>query len=411
MKNSFLYSFPSPETIVSSLTGKQRHRIIPNNHIHTPWSFSAFNEMNDVFDKASSEGINVLGINDFFVTDGYDTFHDGCTAKGIFPLFNIEFIGLIKELQLKGTRINDPNNAGRIYFCGKGLDYPARLSPENSELLGSIREESQEQIRRMIAKVNALPAMKARAFALSYEDIRKRFAKELVRERHIARAIRILALEKFKDTHERAGFFEEIFNGRKSKAGMDDTAALENEIRSLLLKSGGSAYVEEDESSFLPVEKIISIILDAGGIPCYPVLLDDPAGNYTEFESDYQSLYDELKKRNVPAVELIPGRNSLKHVERFTGFFDSRGFIVTFGTEHNTPDLIPLGVTARHNEEPGENVKQTAARGVCIIAAHQYLRSRGLPGYIGADGRARFAEKEDFEKLGLSVIEYFLEGK
>ena len=73
---------------------------------------------------ASEEKIAVLGINDFYVTDGYDSFHKGCIENKIFPLFNIEFIGLLKEEQKKGIRINDPNNPGRIYFSGKGLDYP-----------------------------------------------------------------------------------------------------------------------------------------------------------------------------------------------------------------------------------------------------------------------------------------------
>ena len=95
-----------------------------NGHIHTPYSFSAFSDMETIFRMAREEKIAVLGINDFYVSDGYDEFHKGCIANRIFPLFNIEFIGLLKEEQKKGIRINDPNNPGRIYFSGKGLDYP-----------------------------------------------------------------------------------------------------------------------------------------------------------------------------------------------------------------------------------------------------------------------------------------------
>ena len=80
--------------------------------------------METIFRMATDENIAVLGINDFFVTDGYEAFHNGSLKNKIFPLFNIEFIGLLKEEQKKGIRINDPNNPGRIYFCGKGLDYP-----------------------------------------------------------------------------------------------------------------------------------------------------------------------------------------------------------------------------------------------------------------------------------------------
>ena len=99
-----------------------------NGHIHTPYSFSAFTDLESLFSMAKSENISLLGINDFYVTDGYSSFYDGCLKNRIFPLFNIEFIGLMKDEQKKGIRINDPNNPGRIYFCGKGLDYPFHLS-------------------------------------------------------------------------------------------------------------------------------------------------------------------------------------------------------------------------------------------------------------------------------------------
>ena len=59
---------------------------------------------------------------------------------------------------------------------------------------------------------------------------------------------------------------------------MSDIPALDNEIRGNLLKSGGKAFVEEDENAFMSLDEVIEIILAAGGIPCYPVLLDDKNG-------------------------------------------------------------------------------------------------------------------------------------
>ena len=44
-----------------------------NAHIHTPYSFSAFRDVEQIFDMAMKEGVSVLGINDFYVTDGYET--------------------------------------------------------------------------------------------------------------------------------------------------------------------------------------------------------------------------------------------------------------------------------------------------------------------------------------------------
>ena len=91
----------------------------------------------------------------------------------------------------------------------------------------------------------------------------------------------------------------QLYGGKKSKAGVGNSAMLENEIRSNLLKSGGAAFVEENENSFLELDKIIKIIIKAGGIPCYPVLLDDPSGNYTEFENDKNKLHKTLSAHKI----------------------------------------------------------------------------------------------------------------
>ncbi len=44
---------------------------------------------------------------------------------GMFPLLNMELIGISKEDQEKGIRVNDPNNPGRTYISGKGLAFPS----------------------------------------------------------------------------------------------------------------------------------------------------------------------------------------------------------------------------------------------------------------------------------------------
>jgi hypothetical protein len=207
------------------------------------------------------------------------------------------------------------------------------------------------------------------------------------------------------------GFIESLYGGKRSKTGFENPAALENEIRSNILKAGGTAFVEEDENSFLAVGNIIAIITEAGGIPCYPVLLDDTSGKCTEFEADAENLHNSLERLDVGCIELIPGRNDHDILEKFVKFFDEKGYIVTFGTEHNTPEMIPLTVTARGNRQLSPVLKQTSLKGVSVIAAHQYLRSKGETGYIDRNGKPRKGEKDYFEKLGRSVIEYYLRNR
>jgi hypothetical protein len=189
---------------------------------------------------------------------------------------------------------------------------------------------------------------------------------------------------------------------------LSDTSALENEIRSNLLKSGGAAFVEEDENSFPELRKIIKIIVKAGGIPCYPVLLDDPSGKCTEFETDPEKLYTSLTRFGIECIELIPGRNNFTILKNFVEFFYNQGFIITFGTEHNTPEMMPLTVTTRGFKPLDESLKKIAWEGACVIAAHQYLRADGRQGYVLPDGTHSVKQMRELKNLGQLVIEYFL---
>lgn len=406
---NYFQSLPSEDILLSwyrQHDHKEWYRV--NAHIHTPYSFSSFDTIEAIFEQAVSENIKVLGINDFYVADGYDEFGRHASLNRIFPLFNIEFIGLMKAKQEQGIRINDPNNPGRIYFSGKGLDHPFHTGFLNSMRLKSVRKESQEQIRRMIEKVQKIIGEIDRNISFDYSYVKKNFARQLVRERHIAKAIRVIAEEKYRNVQERSAFYAKLF-GINEYTDPERPDVTENEIRARLLKAGGRAFVPEDERSFLPVQRIISTILQAGGIPCYPVLLDDPKGHFTEFEADKERLMQDLLQLNVRCIELIPGRNSLNILSEFVRYFHGHGFVVVFGTEHNAPGHLPLEVMARNKEPLPEDLLKINYEGACLIAAHQYLRSRKKQGFVYPCGTLAVEKKEQFEELGRAVITYFIE--
>ena len=157
----------------------------------------------------------------------------------------------------------------------------------------------------------------------------------------------------------------------------------------------------------MKLDKVIEIILDLGGIPCYPVLLDDSKGNLTEFESDYQKLLDSLVSKNIFCVELIPGRNDKDKLKEFVRFFQEHDFVITLGTEHNTPDLIPLTVDCRGHIPLDDELKQINYDGASVIAAHQYLRAKGQQGFIDDSGKARIKDLENFRTLGNAVFNFY----
>jgi hypothetical protein len=241
---------------------------------------------------------------------------------------------------------------------------------------------------------------------LDYDDIRRKFAKELVRERHIAKAIRVAVFSACMGEQERKELLTRVVGGKEPKSNLSDIPALDNEIRGNLLKSGGKAFVEEDENAFMSLDEVIEIILSAGGIPCYPVLLDDKNGIYTEYERDPETLFKELTQRNIKCLELIPGRNDASHLQRFVEFFQNRDFVILLGTEHNAPEMIPLACDTRDKKPLNEYISRISYEGACVVAAHQYLRAKGLPGFINEAGFPDTGRKPELVKLGSAVIQY-----
>jgi hypothetical protein len=409
MDNYFLSGFPWVDELKKRLDGISfpPYREV-NAHIHTPFSFSAFERLENIFQMAGEENIPVLGINDFLVTDGYESFSHGCLMHNIFPLFNIEFIGLLKKEQKDGIRINDPNNPGRIYFSGKGLDYPFNPGLMQRLQIQRVIRESQFQIKEMISRLNYLIHPINPSLVLTYQSVRENFAENLVRERHLAKAVRHLATSNYESPDKQLEFIEALYGGKKSKAGMENPSVLENEIRSNLLKSGGAAFVQEDKDSFPELSQIINLIIKAGGIPCYPVLLDDLSGKYTEYEADAEKLHVSLSSLDIGCIELIPGRNDLLKIRSFVEFFDDKGYVILFGTEHNTPEMAPLTVSARGAVPLDEYLKKISWEGACVIAAHQYLRAHRRQGFVLSDGTISIDQKNELSVLGQMVIEYFL---
>lgn len=373
----YLQSLPAPEVLLH----KHSHdRQVPevNGHLHSPNSFCAFNSIKQMFQMAVEEEVKVLGINDFYTVDGYDEFAMEGLRNRIFPLFNIEFMGLMQDMQAQDIRVNDPNNPGRIYFSGKALKHPLSVSNENRKFLEDLQQSSQVQVREMISKADAhLLSINAR-FNITYEQIREKYANKLVRERHIARAIREAVMDHYPSVDQVNSFFMLLFDGKKLSASLDDPSAVENEIRSVLLKAGGKAFVPEDNDAFPELQKIIDFILDAGGIPCYPVLLDDRKGNLTGFEGDWDRMDEVLRSFNVSCLELIPLRNSLEKLEEFVDYFRRKNYVISFGTEHNSPGLFPITVKVNKDKDLTPELKKVSYEGCCILAAHQYLVGRGL---------------------------------
>lgn len=398
--------FPQREILEKLAKNSDFQPVKVNAHLHTPYSFSSFQQLEDLFRMSNEEKVEVLGINDFNTMAGYSEFAKLCSKYRKLPLFNIEFMGLLRHEQDLGVRVNDPTNPGRIYLCGKGLDFPVSLSGRPMEILEELRRESDRQTDQMVKKLSAYLSGIDPNLVLEYSEILENHSGGMVRERHIARRLRLLVFQHFKEERARKEILERIYGGRPGEAEINNHVAIEDEIRTRLLKQGGIAYVKEEPSAFPEAHLVVDLIEKAGGIPCYPVLLDDKNGNVTRFESSMERLDRRLTELKIRAVELIPGRNRMKFLKPFVSYFHERDYVITLGTEHNTPKLFPVTVSAADNKLD-EDLEIINYEGACILTAHQYLRSRGEKGYTKGN-RIHPESKKTFVSLGNALIHWFI---
>lgn len=376
-----------------------------NAHLHTPYSFSAFNDVDDALDRAVDEEVKVVGINDFYTARGYEEWARGCEKRNLYPLFGIEFIALDQEDQRAGLRVNDPANPGRTYLSGKGLAYPFNLAEPHASRLKAVVSEANKQVEEMCGKLNELLERVNVGFHLDFGWISNELTKGLIRERHLAKALRIKLFEFHGNNEEKVNSsLKTLFGGKALKSAIDDIAGIENEIRANLLKAGGAAFVPEEAAAFLPVEAVRETIIAAGGIPTYPFLADDPNGNYTDFEKDLEQAARRLTERGFHSVEFITTRNDVQLLETYASYLHEQGFVVTFGSEHNTPAMEPIELFARDGVALTPRLKQINWEGACLIAAHQHVVSQGLEGYVDKNGRVDRSRREEFVKLGDEVI-------
>lgn len=398
---SFLEHFPDRATLLESAREELDFPALKvNNHIHSPFSFSAFGSIEQAVRMASDEEVKVLGINDFYVTDAYGEFIEKCRKYRLFPLLNVELIGISKEDQAAGIRVNDPANPGRTYISGKGLAYPSILPRDQQEKLDGVVKESNIQVAKMIDLLNRWLEFQQAGFSLSVDEIMKEHAMLLLRERHVTKALRLKLEESAEDDDAFYRLLEQVYGGLSSEKKREDIAGIEDELRSRLLKAGAPAFVPEDDKAFMQLDEIIGIIKDAGGIPTYPMLLDGAGGGITEFEKDRGKLLEVLRERGIRSVEMIPLRNRMEVLKSYAEYFYEQGFIVSFGTEHNTTAMLPLTVRAKHSEALDERLVQISFNGAACLAAHQYLCMKEGPGY-------RQVERSEMEHLGRAVLDHY----
>jgi hypothetical protein len=359
----------------------------------------------------------VLGVGNYYDYRVYGDFMAKAQRHGVFPLFGTEIITIDPEFQSDGVKVNDPGNPGRVYICGKSISNFWTMSADCREVLGRIRSNDEIRMAAMTDKMAAVFAGAGVDTELDAETVIQRVARRhdcrtdavVLQERHVTQAFQERLFELI-PAEQHADKLAAVY-GQPARADLANPVAVQNEMRSNLMKSGKPCYMPED---FVGLQEARQLIRNLGGIDCYPILADgvDPM---SPFEAPVETLIANLREMNFHLVEVITIRNSADLLVEYVTKLRAAGCVVAAGTEHNTLDLIPLEPQAKGRAPVPEVVQAIFWEGVCVMAAHQFLVAHGEHGYIDASGVLHpdytDAERriEAFRQLGAAVIETYFQ--
>jgi hypothetical protein len=362
-----------------------------NCHIHTNESFSVFRSPSEAVWQAAQEKLAVLGINDHYTVAGHAEFRQACAVAGIAAAFSLEAVAMDRAAEAARLLLNDPDNPGRVYLCGKGVTrIPAESAPAMQGLAGMRAALTRRNIA-MTALVGKLFRERLDAEGPAWEDVVALTPRGNTTERHVAWAtltrLRSLAAER---NQPLAALIERCC-GAAPKPGADE-AALQIFLRGKLLKAGTPCYVPESPDAFVGSEELRAIFLGFGAIPTYPIL-----GNpVTPGERDVNALLDRLEAGGFHAVEVIPHRNTRERLAEIVTAARRRWWPVFNGTEHNTPEARPLLDPFALDPEFEPWFRQSTA----LLLAHQALVCREEAGFVDEKGQPTIADpRQRFERL------------
>ena len=355
---------------------------VVNTHVHVPPNFSAFATPEAVIAAAVAAGVVALGVSNFFDQRVYARIGELAAGTGVLPLYGVEFITWVPEFEAAGVRVNDPANPGRMYVTGKAIDPNRTPSPRAARIAAQVRAANDARAAVMVERVAAYLAGLGVPLQLDAGRMAAAVARRAgvpvewvsLQERHIAAAVHagLLGLPEGERAWDRIG----------ARADITDPVAAQTAIRARLLKAGTPGFAPEVPLGF---DDGYGYILDRGGIPCYPVLADgtDPV---CPFEADPAGLAEALLARGIHAAELIPARNHAAVVDAYSAALTAAGLIVLAGTEHNTPETIPLDPACTDGPLSAA-ARQAVWEGTCVVVAHAARVARGAPGFVDAAGR------------------------
>jgi hypothetical protein len=234
---------------------------VANMHCHTFYSFNAYGySPTGLAWLARQRGYELLGIVDFDVLDAVSEFLDACDLLGVRGSAGLETRTYIPEFA--SYEINSPGEPGVCYHMGIGFTTSAAPPVAARELL-DLRGQAAQRNRGLVARVNAYLA----PVTVDYDrDVLPLTPAGNATERHIVLAYLQAAA---RQTDDLAGFWAARLDlPRETVVSLlQDDPAMQNMVRSKLMKKGGPGYVQPDAGTFPPVERINALAVACRACP------------------------------------------------------------------------------------------------------------------------------------------------
>jgi hypothetical protein len=375
-------------------------RAIANLHCHTFYSYNGYGySPSHIAWLGRKLGAQFMGIIDFDVLDGVDEFLNACSLVGIRGTAGIETRVFIPEFSQ--VEINSPGEPGVAYHMGTGFSsstVPDSVAPA----LEDIRQRARGRNLQIMDKINAFLS----PLTFDYEtEIVPLTPAGNVTERHMVQKIAQKANAVLQNPA--------VFWSDKLKMEVDEIAktmenanAFQNLLRSKLMKRGGVAYVQPDQSTFPALDEFHAIVEAAGALPC-TAWLDGTTGG----EQNMEALLDLQMAKGVAALNIIPDRNwniakpevkerKIRELFRIVELAQSLDLPILVGTEMNaygqklmddfdTPELAPLN--------------NVFIKGANFLYGHTIMARHAGMGYQSKWAKAHFNDRKSANQFYQTV--------
>ncbi len=348
-----------------------------NNHIHTTYSFSPYSPSKAVW-TAYNAGLCTAGIMDHDSVGGADEFTEAGIIIGMATTIGIECRVNMASTELKGRRINNPDQESVMYMAIHGI--PHNRIGEVEKFIMPYRNERNKRNRLMIDRINSIvrPAGIFVDFDNDVVPLSMQADGGSITERHLLFALSLKLIRTFGKGAVIPEYLENELRlgiSPKVRTFLEDPSNIYYEYDLLgALKSSMVEMFYIDAAAECPdVRETVGFAAGIGAISAY-AYLGDVGDSVTgdkktqKFEDDYiDLLFEVIMKAGFKAVTYMPSRNTTDQLKKIKALCIENGFMQISGEDINSPRQKFI-CEALRNIEYSNLIESTYA-----LIGHEYL--------------------------------------